>query len=195
VRFGTSEDFVSSRLPEILRDFTRRHPGVDLELTVDLSATLNVQFDRGELDLVLAKRRTGEARGKLVWRDRLAWIAGPGLEIDPDAPLPLILFAPPSLTRSVALEALEHARRAWRVVCTSGSLSGLRAAALAGLGITLHARSLMPEGLVETPATLRLPDPGEVEFVVTTRRGTARVPAAALADAILANGDRLQAAV
>jgi hypothetical protein len=38
------------------------------------------------------------------------------------------------------------------------------------LGITLHVRSLMPEGLAETPATLRLPDTGEVEFVVTTRR-------------------------
>ena len=100
VRFGTSEDFVSSRLPEILRDFTRRHPGVDLELTVDLSATLNAQFDAGELDLVLAKRRTGEARGKLVWRDRLVWIGGPGLAVDPQAPLPLILYAPPSLTRT-----------------------------------------------------------------------------------------------
>jgi DNA-binding transcriptional LysR family regulator len=194
VRFGTSEDFVSSRLPEILREFTRRHPGVDLELTVDFSATLNERFDRGELDLVLAKRRTGEARGKLVWRDRLAWIGGPGLEIDPQVPLPLILFAPPSLTRSVALEALERAGRPWRVVCTSGSLSGLRAAALAGLGITLHARSLIPEGLVEAAQTLRLPDASEVEFVVTTQGGTARGPAAALADAILANGDRLQSA-
>jgi len=193
VRFGTSEDFVTSRLPEILRDFTRRHPGVDLELTVDLSATLNAQFDQGELDLVLAKRRTGEARGQLVWRDRLVWIGGPGLEIDPQAPLPLILYAPPSLTRTVALETLERQRRTWRVVCTSGSLSGLRAAALAGLGITLHARSLIPDGLTETAATLRLPDAGEVEFVVTTRSGTAQGPATALADAILANGDRLQA--
>jgi DNA-binding transcriptional LysR family regulator len=192
VLFGTSEYFVSSRLPEILRDFTRRHPGVDLELTVDLSATLNAQIDRGELDLVLAKRRTGEARGQLVWRDRLAWICGAGLNIDPQAPLPLILYAPPSLTRTVALEALERAGRAWRVVCTSGSLSGLRAAALAGLGITLHARSLLPEGMVEAPAALRLPDAGEVEFVVTTRRG-ARGPELALAETILANGDRLQA--
>jgi DNA-binding transcriptional LysR family regulator len=192
VRFGTSEDFVSSRLPEILRDFTRRHPGVDLELTVDLSATLNARFDQGELDLVLAKRRTGEARGKLVWRDRLVWIGGPGLEIDPQAPLPLILYAPPSLTRTVALETLERQHRTWRVVCTSGSLSGLRAAALAGLGITLHARSLIPDGLMETSAKLRLPDAGEVEFVVTPRSGTAQGPAAALADAILANGDRLQ---
>jgi DNA-binding transcriptional LysR family regulator len=193
LRFGTSEDFVSSHLPEILRAFTRRHPDVDLELTVDLSAALNPKLDRGELDVVLAKRRAGEARGQLVWRDRLAWIAGPGLEIDPRAALPLILYAPPSLTRTLALETLERHRRSWRVVCTSGSLSGLRAAALAGLGITLHARSLIPDGLVQAPATLRLPEAGEVEFVVTTRRGTARGPAGALAEAILANGDRLQA--
>jgi hypothetical protein len=73
---------------------------------------LNAQFDRRELDQVLAKHRTGEARGQLVWRDRLAWIAGPGLEIAPHLPLPLILYAPPSLTRSVALEVLEHAGRA-----------------------------------------------------------------------------------
>ena len=192
VRFGTSEDFVSSRLPDVLREFTRRHPGVDLELTVDLSATLNAQIDRGELDLVLAKRRTGEARGQLVWRDRLAWICGSGLRIDPQAPPPLILYAPPSLTRTMALETLERHGRPWRVVCTSGSLSGLRAAALAGLGVTLHARSLIPEGLVEAPAALRLPDAGEVEFVVTARRG-ARGPEAALADTILANADRLQA--
>lgn len=193
VRFGTSEDFVSSCLPELLRDFTHRHPGVDLELTVGLSATLNAQIDRGELDLVLAKRRTGEARGRLVWRDRLTWICGPGLALEPQAPLPLILYAPPSVTRTMALETLERHARPWRVVCTSGSLSGLRAAALAGLGLTLHARSLLPEGLVEAPATLHLPDAGEMEFVVTTRRG-ARGPEMALAEAILANGDRLQAA-
>src|ERR1700761_9317437 len=34
VRFGTSEDFVSSRLPEWLADFVRQHPLVDLALTV-----------------------------------------------------------------------------------------------------------------------------------------------------------------
>ena len=193
VRFGTSEDFVSSRLPEILREFTHRHPGVDLELKVDLSAALNAQIERGELDLVLAKRRSGEARGTLVWRDQLTWIGGPGLSADPRAPLPLILYAPPSLTRAVALETLERSGRTWRVVCTSGSLSGLRAAALAELGVMLHARSLTLEGLVEAPATLRLPPAGEVEFAVTRRRG-ARGPETALADAVLANIDRLQRA-
>jgi DNA-binding transcriptional LysR family regulator len=189
LRFGTSEDFVASRLPEILRDFTRHHPRIDLELMVALSATLNAQLDRGELDLVLTKRRPGEARGALVWRDRLAWLCSPGFGVDLQGPLPLI----PSVTRDVALEALERHARTWRIVCTSSSLSGLRAAGLAGLGVTLQARSLVPDGLVEAPSALRLPDAGEVEFVVAARRG-ARGPERALAETILANGDRLQTA-
>lgn len=192
VRFGASEDFVSSRLPELLRDFTRVHAGVDLELTVGLSATLYEQLDAGELDLVLAKRRAGDERGQLVWRDRLAWIGGPGLLLEPGQPVPLILYHAPSLTRAIALEALERAGRTWRIVCTSGSLSGLRAAALAGLGITLHARGLSPDGLMEAPGSFRLPDVGDVEFVVQGARRGVRGPAAALADTIRANGGRLQ---
>ena len=37
LRFGAAEDFVRSRLPEVLRDFTRIHRAIDLELRVDLS--------------------------------------------------------------------------------------------------------------------------------------------------------------
>ena len=55
----------------------------------------------------------------------------------------------------------------------------------------LHARGLMPEGLVEAPAALRLPDAGEVEFVLTARHGD-RGPQKALAETILASGDRLK---
>ena len=193
VRFGTSEDFVSSRLPEVLRAFVQRHPLVDLELTVDLSATLNAMLDEGALDVVLGKRRAGDDRGRLVWRDRLVWLGGAETRIEPGAPLPLILYTPPSITRSVALEALERAGQPWRIVCASGSLSGLRAAALAGLGVTVHARGVMPERLIEMSAAYRLPELGEVEFVVQGGTRDRRGPSAALADALLASGDQLQA--
>src|SRR6204780_116092 len=72
LRFGASEDFVASRLPEVLREFVRAHPLVDVELTVGLSGDLNQKLGRGELDLVCAKRRPGEDRGRGVWRVRLA---------------------------------------------------------------------------------------------------------------------------
>jgi DNA-binding transcriptional LysR family regulator len=192
VRFGASEDFVTSRLPEVLADFVRLHPLVDLALTVEMSATLYQLLDAGELDLVLCKRRAGDERGRLVWRDRLAWIGTEATRIDQAQPLPLILYTPPSITRTAALETLERAGRPWRIVCSSGSLSGLRAAALAGLGVTVHAHGLMPEGLSEIPPAYRLPDLGDVEFIVLGATRQERGPAAELSASIVANGGRLQ---
>ena len=75
LRFGASEDFVTSLLPDVLRQFVRTHPLVEFELTVGLSGELNEKLSRGELDLVCAKRPRGEDRGRLVWRDRLAWVS------------------------------------------------------------------------------------------------------------------------
>lgn len=96
LRFGASEDFVLTRLPEILESFRREHPEVELELTVELSGALHRQLAAGRLDLVLAKRRIGDTHGELVWQDTLAWIGAPQLRIDPDRPLPLIAFPPPA---------------------------------------------------------------------------------------------------
>lgn len=192
LRFGTSEDFVASRLPEVLRAFVRAHPLVDLELTVGLSGELDQKLRRGELDLVCGKRRPGDDRGRVVWRDKLVWVAHEGWRTDASLPVPLILYSPPSITRDTALVALERERRAWRIVCTSGSLSGLRAAALAGLGVTAVARGLLPSGLSEVGAAADLPDLGDIEFVLLGASGATRGPAAELAQAILASGDRLQ---
>ncbi|GHD23398.1 LysR family transcriptional regulator [Streptomyces galbus] len=193
LRFGASEDFVLTRLPEILEGFRYEHPEVDLELTVELSGTLHEQLAAGKLDLVLAKRRPEDPRGELVRHDQLVWIAGERWRPDPDRPVPLIVYPPPGITRARALQALERQGRAWRIVCTSGSLNGLIAAARAGLGVMAHSRGLIPPGLVRVPDRVGLPELGQVDFVLAhgDRRTAARGPAHALATAILAGGDRL----
>lgn len=193
LRFGASEDFVLTRLPEILESFRRDHPEVELELTVELSGTLHQRLAAGRLDLVLAKRRAGDTHGELVWQDALTWIGAPQLRIDPDRPVPLILFPPPGITRARALEVLEEHGRSWRVACTSTSLSGLIAAAHAGLGVMAHSRGLIPPGLAPVPARAGLPELGDVDFVLLhgRRRDGAQEAADALAAAILAGGDRL----
>jgi DNA-binding transcriptional LysR family regulator len=182
---------VRSRLPEVLRDFTRIHRAVDLELRVDLSGVLFQALEAAELDLVLAKRRPGEDRGRLVRRERLIWMAADSALADPARPLPLILYPPPSTSRAIALEVLERASRSWRIVCTSGSLSGLNAAALAGLGICVQSDGFLPTGLSELPRSSGLPELGHIEFVVAGSGRTLRGPANALATAILDNADRL----
>jgi DNA-binding transcriptional LysR family regulator len=194
VRFGVSEDFVLTRLPEILDGFRRVHPEVDLELTVELSGMLHQMLDAGRLDLCLAKRYGADGPGRLVWRDKLVWIGSERLRVDPRRPVPLIAFPPPGITRARALDVLERHGRAWRVACTSSSLSGLVAAARAGLGVMAHAQGLIPPGLVRLPGRAGLPDLGGVDFVLLhgLRGASAQEAADALAEAILAGGDRLQ---
>lgn len=172
LRLGVSEDVVANRLTGILEDFIRLYPLVDLELTVALSATLYQMQEVGELDLVLAKRHLGETHGRLLYREPLVWLArDPELvSVGPEMPVPLIAFPQPSITRKVAQDALDRAKRPWRIVCTCGSLAGLTAAARAGMGVLVQPRSMAPEGLREVTGD-RLPGLEDVEFVLVSRRG------------------------
>lgn len=213
LRFGASEDFVYSQLPQVLRDFTRKHPSVDLELTVALSGVLYEMLETGQLDLILAKRRldampasgkvagTGkrrvpgnwsEERGRLVRHDELVWVASDPAILVPDRPVPLIAFPPPSVTRAIAIDALDQAKLPWRVVCTCSSLSGLRAAALAGLGVLVQPRSMLPAGLTPLRTGRPLPPLDDVEFIVTGRTAKISGPAEALARQILSSDAQLQ---
>jgi DNA-binding transcriptional LysR family regulator len=184
VRLGASEDIVLGQLPAVLSRFRRSHPLVELELLVEMSESLHLKLRAGELDLILAKSRPGDEPGRSVRREGLVWAGVPEHQLDLTGPIPLIMHPEPSITRAHVIQVLQQSRRSWRIACTSASLNGLRAAVLAGLGVAVFARSLVPAGLVELDEGL--PALGEVEFVLTARRLPTHGPVTALADAILA---------
>jgi DNA-binding transcriptional LysR family regulator len=192
LRLGISEDLVSGQLPALLQDFIADYPAVELHLTVALSRDLADMQDKGDLDLVFAKRRLGDRRGEAILREPLVWLAA-----DPDAVLatpilPLIVFPPPSLTRTLLMEALESAGHPWRIVCSCQSLSGLTAAARAGMGVLVQPRNLAPSGLRELPPSA-LPTIEDVEFVLVASPGADRNTIAAFTHLVrerLANGLR-----
>lgn len=179
-RLGISEDLVSGQLPGLLEDFIADYPSVDLQLSVALSKSLAEMQDRGELDLVMAKRRIGEERGQAIVREPLVWLASDPQAVLAKPVLPLIVFPPPSLTRLLLMEALDRSAKPWRVVCSCQSLSGLTAAARAGMGVLVQPRSLAPAGLREIPPPA-LPPLEDVEFVLVTARSADQATAAAFA--------------
>jgi DNA-binding transcriptional LysR family regulator len=193
IRLGVSEDYTLSTLAQVLARFAGRHDAVDLQITVGLSRTLYQGYDAGELDVIFCKRRRGDPRGTLAWTEDLIWTGRPGFVPDPAKPLPLVLYPPPSMTRTLALDALETVGRSWRVVCTSGSLMGLRAAVEAGLGIAPHSAKVMPPGLAAIPGAFGLPPLGAVEFFVVGP-GRQHAAATALQETILASTGELQGA-
>jgi len=172
LRLGASEDFVLSALPDVLAAFVRRHPDVDLELRAGLSGELREDFDAGRLDLIFVKRQGGTPRGTVAWEEPLEWACHPEFRVDPKAPLPLLLYPPPSVTRACALATLEHAGRRWRVAFTSASLAGLTAAARAGVGLMPHSARLLPPGLKIFGARDGVPVLPLIQFEVIAAGGT-----------------------
>jgi DNA-binding transcriptional LysR family regulator len=149
VRLGASEDIaLSSLLPQVLRAFSSKHPAIDIEMTVGLAADLYGRMDEGALDLIFAKRRAGDGRGRMVWHEEMIWIGAPDWRRDPGRPLPLVLYPPRSITREAVLAALEKADIPWRIACTCGSLSGLVGAVAGGLGVAAQSACLKAEGVV-----------------------------------------------
>lgn len=187
LRLGVSEDVVANRLTAILEDFIRLYPLVDLELTVALSSPLYQMMEIGDLDLVLAKRHIGESQGRLLYREPLVWLARDPelLRLKESEPVPLIAFPTPSITRKIAQDALNRHNILWRIVCTCASLSGLTAAARAGMGVLVQPRSMAPDGLRQVSGAW-LPPLDDVEFVLVPRRGADVALVEALSDLIVA---------
>ena len=76
----------------------------------------------------------------------------------------------------------KRAGRTYRITCTVRGVNGVLAAARAGLGVAIFARSLMPDDLVELPASAELPELGEIDLVLLTNPRAATEPAEALTE-------------
>lgn len=149
VRFGLPEDFATCYLSDVLLDFVRIHPRILLNIECDLTLNLLDRFKRGEFDLVLVKMSRPEdfAYGQEVWSEQLEWVGSPGLLLDQDKPLNLVLSPSPCVYRATALQALENAGIRWRLAFTSPSYAGTMAAVKAGLGVTVLPRTMIPAPL------------------------------------------------
>jgi len=187
VRLGAVEEVASGSLPPALGRFAKLHPNVKLEVMIGVSSELIGQLDAGRLDVVLAKRPLGTSRGRLAWREPLLWTAADGFEIVRGPALPLALYREHSVSREAALQALRASDLAWEIVYTSPSLTGVRAAALAGLAVTPLPASAIIGGLRVLGAADGLPRLPDLEFAVFERdRPAAAVAALAATLASLA---------
>lgn len=87
----------------------------------------------------------------------MAWIGPKSYAVPKGATVPLALFESPCVFRQPAVEALERTQRPWRLAFTSPSLSGLWAAAVAGLGVTVRTTLGLPPPLTVLDKSSGLP--------------------------------------
>ena len=185
LRFGAADELALTELPTILRDFRQLYPRINLELTVTQSGILHRRLTANHLDLVFINQEADLGRGRVVRRDRLVWVGLEGTQLDPSQPLPLITYHAPSWGRSAAINSLEEVHRSWRITCNTREVNGVLAAARAGIGVCVLARSRVPPGLSVLSGRFDLPPLPDVEMTLVANPLSPREPVEALSRAIL----------
>ena len=137
VRVGVVEEVAGERLAAILTEFNERHRAVKLELSVGLTRHLVAALEKQDLDIVVGKRPAGSATdGIRLCFDRLVWVAHRDFRWMPGQTVPLVLSPAPCIHRRAILNTLERTHHPWRVACHAPTLTSVRTAVLAKLGIS-----------------------------------------------------------
>jgi DNA-binding transcriptional LysR family regulator len=161
IHFGIPSEFATTLLPKIVGRFAQAYPNVTLEVTCALSKQLLSEPHRYDLTLALHDDPS-TAGDNLVKEDDLVWVTG----IDHDAhlqrPLPLIVAPKGCIYRKRGAEQLKGNNRDWRIVYTIPDLTGIQAAINEGLGVTVLAKSTVPENLRILKPSEKLPKLGKV---------------------------------
>jgi len=168
LRLGISENLVPTQLPKLLSRFSKLYPDVQLELSTGLSHELLAEHEAGQLDVVIAKRKSGNSaqRGRIIWREPLVWMADKDFQMDATRPLRLVMMRPPCAYRAIMIEALASVRREWTSACLASNLIGVQAAVSAGLGITALGTSFLQEGMRILEPSEKLPTLPSTEVAV-----------------------------
>ena len=159
LRLGISENLVQTQLPRLLSRFRDRNPDVGLQLTTTASEELHASYEAGHLDVVIAmtRKKGSHHPGRVIWREPLAWLAGPDFHPDDRRPARLVMMRPPCIYRSVMTEALDTIGREWVTACTTSNLLGIQASVLGGLGVTVLGKSFAQNGIQVIPPSEQWP--------------------------------------
>lgn len=147
---GITHHLIGAGLPHLLRLVGERETGITLHLRTGGTRTLLDLYDAGELDAIVVLRHDDVRRdGETLSREGFGWFCSPTFKVPVDVPLPLVLQPDPCNLRAMALRAMAAAKLSWREVFVGTGAASVGAAAEAGIGIALMARSAAPAGLVE----------------------------------------------
>lgn len=179
VRLGVPDDYASAYLTPVLRSFSHRYQGVEIELTCEQSTSLIPRVVRGELDLALVSRDKPQ-RGRFLFQEPLVWVGAAQFEAWRRDPLPIAVYESASLARIATLKALAARRRAYRIVYHSSSLAGQLAAVESGLAVAVLTRCSVPPNLQilqNLPAEFDLPALDSMDVSVLRSKESQRSPA------------------
>lgn len=160
VSLGAPDDYGSRFLPAILKRFSITHPGVVVDVVVDLSVHLRERVKNGKLDLALiscAPDAPVDDNVEFILEEPLVWAGVKGGCAHLNSPVPVSMWEEGCSWRSSAVSSLTEIGREYRVAYMSAHSAGQKAAVLADLAIAPFPKSLVESPLVQLTEADGLP--------------------------------------
>ncbi len=186
VRLGAPEDIGERLLPSVLKRFADSHPGIMVDVTIDMSSKLVARVEEQRLDLALinCSKASHSEKGELVLRDKLVWAGARSGTAHLRDPLPISIWEDGCIWRAEALTALEKQKRPYRIAYLSGHTMAQRAAVLADLAIAPLPSSNLTPDMKSLSEKDGLPELGVFDIRLLTASGRKSGPVAAVTDSI-----------
>lgn len=166
VRFGLTPGTGHSLLFPILSELRKNNPKLEIRCKTANSTKLIAKLEAGALDVILGAQPAGGVRGEVLRREKLIWVGDVKNLIKPDSVVPLVMLPSPTFVRDQVFRALSEAGLKWVIHSECEDPLTMRAAILAGWGISVFNEDLIasdPSFPHETNPEI-LPDPGSIEF-------------------------------
>ena len=170
IRLGIPSEFATVLLPKIVGRFSKAYPNVTLEVNCQLSKTLLSKSGRANHDIILALQNNPhqEDAETQVKVDKLVWVSSMGYNSQISTKVPLIVAPQGCIYRERAIKSLNQIKQSWQIIYNIPDLTGIQQAIQEGLGVTVLARSTVPETLKVQPASSRFPELGDVGISLIT---------------------------
>lgn len=166
VTLGTPDLYAAYLLPEVLDNFSRSHPNVEIHLRCTRSVYLSAALEREEIDIALMTNQPGFRRGELIRHEPVVWAASLSEMQERRRPVPLALLPQGSVYRQIAIDALNAADIPWTLRSICDSFAGLQAAVLSGIAVSAFPRCTITPNIRVLTKSDNLPELPNIEMVL-----------------------------
>lgn len=150
-RIGLPDDHGHLALSRIVADFAAAYPRVELEVHCALGTGFALAVEKGMLDLAVHELSEPPPNAEVLQMGTLTWMAARGHDTVERDPLPVAVFDRDCWWRDAAFSSLDALGRPYRVVFTSESTIGVRAAVESGIAVGFLNETTASADLVRIP--------------------------------------------
>lgn len=136
LRIGASDDTVDTLLPFLLNRIASVYPRMGVDVRIKRAQHIEGMLDNHEIDLALTTARIAHHPRTALRTVPVLWHCAPDFQLQLNEPLPLIVMDETNPFRQLAVETLDEAGIVSRIAYEAASLSAVRAAVNAEVGIT-----------------------------------------------------------